>query len=65
MSRELMKTIGVSLTSSLCTAMFVVACTAAAQYADEGGGSGGADPLVSRRGERVAAPRAQEAQARS
>ena len=34
MSRELMKTISVSLTSSLCTAMFVVACTAAATDGD-------------------------------
>ena len=41
MSRELMKTISVSLTSSLCTAMFVVACTAAATDGDKGGGSGG------------------------
>jgi hypothetical protein len=42
MSRELMKTISVCLTSSMCTAMFVVACTAGAEKMSEGGdGSGG------------------------
>ena len=43
MSRELMKTISVCLTSSMCTAMFVVACTAAATDGDKGGGDGRAD----------------------
>ena len=53
MSRELMKMVGVSVCSSLCTAVFVVACTAAAdkvdddergsgeELAEDGGGSGG------------------------
>ena len=59
MSRELMKMVGVSISSSLCTAVFVVACTASADKmdddergsgdelaeddGDDGGGSGGDD----------------------
>ena len=46
MSRELMKTIGVSLTSSLCTALFVVACTAGAEkmsHDDRGSDDGAED----------------------
>ena len=35
MSRELMKMVGVSLSSSLCTAVFVVACTASADKMDD------------------------------
>ena len=43
MTRELMRTISVSLTSSMCTALFVVACTAGATDGDKGGGSGDDD----------------------
>jgi len=59
MSRELMKMVGVSVCSSLCTAVFVVACTASADkmdddergsgdelaedYGEDGGGSGSDD----------------------
>jgi len=35
MSRELMKMVGVSVCSSLCTAVFVVACTASADKMDD------------------------------
>jgi hypothetical protein len=41
MSQDLLKTITVSLTSSFCTALFVVACTAGAINDDKGGGDGG------------------------
>ena len=57
MSSDLLKTLTVSLTSSFCTALFVVACTAGAEkppetsaddgewgsYADDDGGPGGDD----------------------
>ena len=48
MSRQLMKTIGVSLTRFLYAAMFVVACTVEAADGDKSGGNGDADQTTQR-----------------
>ena len=54
MSSDLLKTLTVSLTSSFCTALFVVACTAGAEKPPETSAEGGDAATLAALGLRVA-----------